>query len=154
MDKAFFRAYDMVKNELMGFIPRLHSHIGGYEAFKGIILERFKHHKSGSVLWFENGKAYNWQENLYRLIQDGGQDCRSIFYVVNDFVEEKNRVVLKFTKMCPQSKKLPEKWNGLLDADLEKASGIEGLLFVDKGGHIARGRKDAILKLIDKILYY
>ena len=152
MDKAFFRAFDMVKNELMGYIPRLHSHLGSIEPLKDIILERFDHHKSGSVLWFENGKTYDWQENLLNSSKEVGVYCKSIFYVVTNHIEQ-NRVTLKFTKNCPKDKKFPKGWSGLLDADLEKASGIEGLWFVHKCGHIAAGRKDAILKLIDKILY-
>ena len=155
MDQAFFRAFDMVKTELMGYIPMLHRGLKGREALKINIRKRFEHHPSGALIWFENGKEFDWQDNLYISCKEVGVDYKRIFYVADDFVEE-NRVSLTFTKQCqrPRSKKFPEEWRGLLDADLERVSGIEGLLFVHKNGHFATGRKTAILKLIDRLMYY
>ena len=152
-DEAFLKALVMVKNELMGYIPRLHSHLAGREALKIVILERFKHHLSGSVIWFKNGKSCDWTVNLYFSSREVGVDCRSIFYVVNEFDDLTNKVTLTCTKSCPPNKKFPVDWRGLLDDDLERASGIKGLLFVHKNGLFASGKnKDAILKVIDRIL--
>ena len=68
MNKAFFSALDMVKNELMGYIPTLHRHLAGREALKDVILERFRHHPSGSLIWFKNGKESSewgyWSKSL------------------------------------------------------------------------------------------
>ena len=61
-DQAFLRAFDMVETELMGYIPMLHRRLKGREAFKVNILERFKHHPSGALIWFENGKEFDWQD--------------------------------------------------------------------------------------------
>ena len=93
MNKAFFSALDMVKNELMGYIQSLHRHLAGREALKEVILERFRHHHSGSLIWLENGKTFDWQENLINSSREARVDYRSIFYVANDYVEQK-RVTL------------------------------------------------------------
>ena len=154
-DEGFFKALDMVKNELMGYIPKLHSHLAGREALKEFILERFKYHPSGSVIWFQNGKDCDWKLNLLNSSREVGVNSKRIFYVVDEYDDPtyQVKVSLKFTKYCPPNKKFPEEWRGLLDADLERASGIKGLKVVHKNSHFAAGKnRDAILKVIDRIL--
>ena len=150
MDKAFLSALEYVKRELMGYIPKLHSHLRAREALRVTFHDRFKYHHSGSVIWFEEGKWVEWKENLCSVSKEVGVDSRSIFYVVN--VVESNRVTLKVTPTCPPRKTIPKEWWGLSDGELERACGIQGLSFVHKGGHIAVGKnKEAIIELIERI---
>ena len=74
MDKAFLGAFNMVKNELMSYFPTLHRHLAGREALKDVILERFRHHHSGSLIWFKNGKDFDWQVNLFNSSRAVGVD--------------------------------------------------------------------------------
>ena len=151
MDKAFLKAFDLVKNELLGYIPKLHSMLRAREALKETILDRFNYHPSGSVVWFEIGKWIDWKVNLFHALKDLGVEFRNILFIVDC---DEDKVSLTCTKQCPPDKMFPTEWRGLMDGDLERASGIEGMKFVHKNGHLAVGKnKETTIKMIDRILY-
>ena len=98
---------------------------------------------------YSNKQLQDAFEFLYRQfvreiddIDNGGGDC------------DEDKVSLTCTKQCPPDKMFPTEWRGLMDGDLERASGIDGMKFVHKSGHMAVGKnKETIIKMIDRILY-
>eukprot|EP00091_Calanus_sinicus_P023723 TRINITY_DN8177_c0_g1_i1.p1 TRINITY_DN8177_c0_g1~~TRINITY_DN8177_c0_g1_i1.p1 ORF type:complete len:394 (-),score=111.95 TRINITY_DN8177_c0_g1_i1:137-1186(-) len=132
-DVGFYKAMELTRTE---FMDRVNYYGKVWWAARDIvnksIQDRFKVHKSGKVLEFEQG-GVPWKEHLFELEKENdlsGGD--SVLYVI--YTDQNGMWRIQCVPLRPKSFEnrlsLPEAWRGVRDQDLEKASGIEGATFV------------------------
>lgn len=139
MNKAFFTAVDFA----LGHLARLRErHMYTLEC-KAAVKKAMIH--GSNVLIFE--KSLPWLENFFDL---GGDLHPAQFVIMPSSGHWKLRgIPPSLADRMKVRKPLPEKWAGLHEEDLKKASGIEGAVFCHKGRFISiwETKEDALKAL-------
>lgn len=140
---AFYAAFQFA----YGHLKRLHERFNYNQKCRDIVLETMRKYKD--CLIFE--RNIPWQDSFFEL---GGMDHPAKFVIM----PSRNHWKLRGIPPDPDHKMhvrmpLPEKWAGLIDAELKKVSGIEGAIFCHKGRFISVWEtKEDALKALHLIL--
>jgi uncharacterized UPF0160 family protein len=139
MDTAFFNAVEFV----FGHLQRLKGRLAYTHACQAIVQEKMA--EGGNALIFE--EPLPWMENFFEL---GGEVHPAQFVVMPSGSHWKLRgIPPSLNERMKVRKPLPEKWAGLRDEDLRKATGIHGSIFCHKGRFISiwETKEDALKAL-------
>jgi len=142
-DKAFFEALDFVVGHLQRALDR-HQYIKSCRAKVAAAML-----KQDKLLIFE--EAMPWLESFFEL---GGEKHPALFVIMPSGGQWKLRGIPPSLKERMKVRvPLPEKWAGLLDETLKKASGIEGAVFCHKGRFISVWKtKEEALQAVQQVL--
>jgi len=137
--KAFFEALDFVVAHFERLLKRYRYILSSRDKVAAAMAPRSK------VLIFD--EAMPWQENFFEL---GGERHPALFVIM----PSQDHWKLRGIPPNPHEKMdvrmpLPEKWAGLRDEELQKASGIKGAIFCHKGRFISvwETKEDALKAL-------
>lgn len=136
MNQAFFDAVEFT----IGHLKRLYERYQYNLSCKGIVEEAMK--KYTDCLIFD--KSIPWMESFFEL---NGQDHPALFIIMPSGEHWKLRgIPPSYEEKIKVRQALPKKWEGLLDEELIKASGIEGAVFCHKGRFISvwKTKEDAM----------
>lgn len=144
-DLAFYQALDFV----LGHFSRLRERFLYYQDCLKHVQSCMNHFKDKDYLIFEQNLA--WLESFFEL---GGEEHAARFIVMPSGKHWKLRAIPpSYEKRMEVRQALPLAWAGLIGADLEKASGIEGAIFCHKGRFTSVWEsKEAALKALDYVL--
>ncbi|MCH9632395.1 MAG: hypothetical protein S4CHLAM6_07290 [Chlamydiae bacterium] len=127
MDQAFFEALDLT----YGHLKRLHSRYKYNRSCCHLVEESMK--KYTECLMFE--ESIPWMESFFEL---NGLDHPARFIIMPTGEHWKLRGIPPSQEEKIKVRQLlPKKWEGLLDEELKKASGIDGAIFCHKGRFIS-----------------
>jgi uncharacterized UPF0160 family protein len=143
LQEAFFLALGFVQGHLRRLLERYRYLEGCRDAVATVMAKRER------VLVFD--RALPWIENFFDL---GGAAHPALFVVMPTGPHWKLRGIPPTNDKRMQVRvPLPEAWAGLLDADLRRASGIEGAVFCHKGRFISVWEtKEAALRALEEAL--
>eukprot|EP00092_Neocalanus_flemingeri_P021090 GFUD01022851.1.p1 GENE.GFUD01022851.1~~GFUD01022851.1.p1 ORF type:complete len:336 (+),score=79.33 GFUD01022851.1:142-1149(+) len=154
-DVGFYKAMELTKTE---FLDRVNYYGKVWWAARDIvhksIQDRFKVHKSGRVLEFEQG-GVPWKEHLFELEVEDDLTSQNILYVIYTDQNGMWRIqcVPVRSKSFENRLSLPEAWRGVRDQDLEKVSGIKGATFVHAGGFIGGNKtREGVMAMVEVAL--
>lgn len=152
-DVGFYKAMDLTRIE---FMDRVNYYGKVWWAARDIvnnsIQDRFKVHKSGKVLEFEQG-GVPWKEHLFELEKENDlSGSGHILYVI--YKDQNAMWRIQCVPLRPKSSEnrlsLPEAWRGIRDQELEKVSGIEGATFLHSVGFIGGSKtRDGVISMLE-----
>ncbi len=123
IDKAFHEALDFTVGHLRRLYERYIYNQESRKTVKGV-MDKYR-----LCLFFD--QPISWIESFFTL---GGKDHPALFVIMPSKEHWKLRgIPPDYERRMQVRLPLPEKWAGLLDDDLKKASGIAGAVFCHKG---------------------
>jgi len=136
MDKAFFEAVSLTWGHLKRLLARYRYNI----SCRSLVEESMK--KFTECLLFS--ESIPWMENFFEL---NGRDHPARFIIMPTGTHWKLRgIPPSYDEKIKVREPLPKKWEGLLDKELKKVTGIEGAIFCHKGRFISvwKTKEDAV----------
>ncbi|MCH9634024.1 MAG: hypothetical protein S4CHLAM7_07610 [Chlamydiae bacterium] len=136
MDNAFMSAVEFT----VGHFKRLYERYKYNLSCKGLVEDAMK--KYTDCLFFD--KSIPWMESFFEL---NGQDHPALFIIMPSGDNWKLRgIPPSYEEKIKVRHFLPKKWEGMLEKELQKATGIKGAIFCHKGLFISvwKTKEDAI----------
>merc|ERR1712150_8195 len=149
-DAGFYKAMNMVSQE---FEDRVKFYANVWWPARSVVAKalekRFQVHESGRIVAFDDG-CCPYKEHLFELEKEQGIEGQILFVLFPDETNKNWRVGT--IPIHPQSfecrKTIKEEWKALRGEDLDKASGIEGCVFVHAAGFIGgHANREGALKM-------
>ncbi|TRY62004.1 hypothetical protein TCAL_13998 [Tigriopus californicus] len=134
---GFHRALDLVRPE---FLDKVRYFAQVWWPARGIVAtaleERFSLHKSGRIIFFQNGRC-PYKEHLFDLEEEQGIAGHILYAVFADSNGSWRVSAVPVKDQAFESRlKLPAAWLALRDEELSGTSGIPGCVFVHANGFI------------------
>jgi len=153
IDRRFEKAVSLTGNEFQQALQRIIVQwLPARSLVQKAIDERFSIHESGQIIKLE--KYCPWKSHLFEIEKQLPADAPKILYVLHED-EKSGQWRTQVVPLNPDSfslrKQLPKEWCALRDKALDKASGIDGCVFVHANGFTGGAKTyDAALQMLIK----